>query len=66
MPDGDVAWFCQDGQAHAEFYYGLATAPEQRPWLQTFVKDKGYVSFENANITDGAWAFEKQKLKPSA
>lgn len=33
------------GPAHAALYLELANDPKQRPWQQTFVKDKGYVEF---------------------
>lgn len=35
-----------DGEAHAELYLGLAEGKEQGPWMQTFVKGKGYQKFE--------------------
>lgn len=35
-----------NGDAHAEEYWKLAEAKEQGPWLQTFVKGRGYVDFE--------------------
>ncbi|PVH85805.1 NAD(P)-binding protein, partial [Cadophora sp. DSE1049] len=35
-----------NGDAHAEFYYELATKKEQAPWEATFVKGKGYVDFD--------------------
>jgi hypothetical protein len=34
------------GDAHAEFYYELATKKEQGPWEATFVKGVGYVDFK--------------------
>lgn len=33
------------GDAHAEFYSELVKGSEARSYLQTFVKDKGYVKF---------------------
>lgn len=37
-----------DGPAHGEFYRQLAEeGHESVPWLATFVKDKGYVKFDN-------------------
>ncbi|KAJ4415142.1 hypothetical protein N0V82_007512 [Gnomoniopsis sp. IMI 355080] len=42
-----------DGPAHASTYLQLAEDKEQRPWYFTFVKDIGYVSFdEAANLVD--------------
>jgi hypothetical protein len=35
----------RNGEAHASLYLDLAKDPEQRPWLQTFVKGTGYVDF---------------------
>lgn len=43
--DGSVAGTKISGPAHAEFYSTLAEQKVQGPWLATFVKDKGYVSF---------------------
>ena len=34
-----------NGDAHADLYLYLATVPEQKPWLQTFVKGQDYVKF---------------------
>ena len=42
--DGNAA-FKIDGDAHAQHYLQLAQQPRQEHWLQTFVKDKGYVDF---------------------
>lgn len=42
-----------DGPAHASTYLQLAEDVEQRPWNFTFVKDTGYVAFdEAANLVD--------------
>ncbi|KAL1306324.1 hypothetical protein AAFC00_005044 [Neodothiora populina] len=43
--DGSVAGQGISGEAHAELYDTLAKAKAQGPWLQTFVKDHGYVDF---------------------
>lgn len=43
--DGTVAGGAISGAAHAQFYWDLASREDQGPWLATFVKDKGYVSF---------------------
>jgi hypothetical protein len=34
------------GEAHAQFYKELVAEKEQRPWMQTFVRRRGYVDFE--------------------
>jgi len=44
-PDGNAVYREIDGDAHADFYYGLATQPEPGDWYQTFVKGKGFVQF---------------------
>lgn len=44
--DGRSIFLDIGGQAHADFYYELATGKEQGPWEATFVKGKGYVDFE--------------------
>lgn len=38
------------GEAHADLYLELAKDPKQRPWEQTFVKDKGYVKFDSQDV----------------
>jgi hypothetical protein len=35
-----------DGEAHAKLYWELAEDKTQRPWMQTFVKDVGYLDFD--------------------
>lgn len=45
QPDGANVGKRIDGDAHADFYYGLATGAVQAPWLATFVKGEGYVDF---------------------
>ena len=47
---GDVAGGKIDGEAHGEFYYELASAKTQGPWLGTFVKGKGYVEFSTSQL----------------
>ena len=44
--DGSPAMNKISGEAHAQFYYDLVHGDVKVPWLATFVKDKGYVSFE--------------------
>jgi hypothetical protein len=44
-PDGSPKYKV-DGDAHAELYWDLAQDSNQREWMQTFVKDKGYVDFD--------------------
>ncbi|KAH8889026.1 NAD(P)-binding protein [Thozetella sp. PMI_491] len=44
--DGAPAMLARDGEAHAEHYLSLINEAKQGPWLQTFVKGKGYVDFE--------------------
>lgn len=36
-----------DGEAHGKIFLELAEGKGQGPWLQTFVKDVGYQSFES-------------------
>ena len=36
-----------DGENHAKYYWTLANERTQKPWNQTFVKGKGYVSFKD-------------------
>ncbi|KAH7038340.1 putative short chain type dehydrogenase [Microdochium trichocladiopsis] len=43
-PDG-TAKYKVDGDAHAEHFFKLSEDKTQGPWLQTFVKDVGYVKF---------------------
>jgi hypothetical protein len=43
--DGGPAGGAIDGQAHADLYLRLAEGKTQGPWLQTFVKESGYVDF---------------------
>lgn len=45
-PDG-TAKYKVDGEAHAKLYYELAEGKTQGPWMQTFVKDKGYMKFDS-------------------
>ena len=45
-PDGGPVSSKVSGEAHAQFYYDLVHGAGNTPWLATFVKDKGYVSFE--------------------
>jgi len=47
--DGNPVGSQIDGEAHAELYMDLVKHKEQRPWLQTFVKGKGYVDFKEAH-----------------
>jgi hypothetical protein len=44
--DGRSIFLDIGGQAHADFYWELATGKEQGPWEATFVKGRGYVDFE--------------------
>jgi hypothetical protein len=37
-----------EGPVNAEVYLKLAEEKEQGPWHYTFVKDKGYVKFDDA------------------
>jgi hypothetical protein len=41
--DGQFAGSGLSGEAAGDFYYSLAEAPQQGPWLATFVKSVGYV-----------------------
>ncbi|KAH8813471.1 putative short chain type dehydrogenase [Flagelloscypha sp. PMI_526] len=43
--DGAPAYAAINGEAHAEHFIKLADDSEQGPWLQTFVKGKGYTQF---------------------
>lgn len=45
-PDGKLKGMALDGPAHGDFYAQLANSTEGVPWHATFVKDRGYVSFE--------------------
>ncbi|KAJ4369762.1 Short chain dehydrogenase/reductase dmxR12 [Neocucurbitaria cava] len=45
LPDGKLGGRGISGQAHGEFYLHLAQGETQGPWLQTFVKGKGYIEF---------------------
>ncbi|KAH7131453.1 putative short-chain dehydrogenase [Dactylonectria estremocensis] len=46
-PDGSPI-FNVDGEAHADFYVGLAEGKSQGPWQQAFVKGEGYKVFPPA------------------
>ncbi|KAH7364127.1 hypothetical protein BKA65DRAFT_522652 [Rhexocercosporidium sp. MPI-PUGE-AT-0058] len=46
FPDASPMYQSLNGDAHAEFYYELATKKDQGPWEATFVKGQGYVDFE--------------------
>lgn len=39
-----------DGEAHARLYWKLAEEQTHGPWMQTFVKDEGYVKFESQYV----------------
>jgi hypothetical protein len=43
--DDGSAKYRVDGDAHAELFWQLAQDKRQGPWMQTFVKGKGYVKF---------------------
>ncbi|KAJ6160715.1 hypothetical protein N7470_004111 [Penicillium chermesinum] len=43
--DGTPAYSAVDGDAHGDFYAGLAGHKTQGPWQQTFVKGIGYKQF---------------------
>ncbi|KAH8813501.1 putative short chain type dehydrogenase [Flagelloscypha sp. PMI_526] len=43
--DGDPAFEGRSGEAHAEHFIKLVDSLGQGPWMQTFVKDKGYKQF---------------------
>jgi hypothetical protein len=43
--DGRLVGRTISGEAHAKMYKELAESKTQGPWLQTFVKGKGYVNF---------------------
>lgn len=43
--DGSPAYFDIDGDSHAKFYFQLSQDKSPGKWLQTFVKDVGYVRF---------------------
>ena len=42
---GGIAGMDRSGEAHAEHFINLVDGESQGPWLQTFVKDKGYKAF---------------------
>ncbi|KAH8799245.1 hypothetical protein DL96DRAFT_1699397 [Flagelloscypha sp. PMI_526] len=44
---GDPVALDRNGEAHAEHFINLAESVEQGPWLQTFVKGKGYKAFND-------------------
>jgi len=44
-PDGSQMDMGVDGDAHADFFWQLASGETTVPWHATFVKDKGYVNF---------------------
>lgn len=46
--DGTPVYSAIDGEAHGKFYTELSKQKEQGPWLQTFVKNKGYVDLSVA------------------
>ena len=50
LADGKPMLTGLSGEAHGKLYLELAQDPEQRPWLQTFVKDKGYVEFAREEV----------------
>ncbi|ETN43379.1 uncharacterized protein HMPREF1541_02538 [Cyphellophora europaea CBS 101466] len=52
--DGTVAGRKIDGDAHAQFFWQLAQDPQQREWLATFVKGKGYKAFPGTNYVKDA------------
>jgi hypothetical protein len=45
QPDGRLGGRGISGEAHAKIYKKLSEDKTQGPWLQTFVKGTGYVSF---------------------
>ena len=45
LPDGRPLMAQLSGEAHAEFYYELATRKTQGPWDATFVRGVGYTKF---------------------
>ncbi|KAH8823711.1 putative short-chain dehydrogenases/reductase [Flagelloscypha sp. PMI_526] len=42
---GDIVGMAKSGEAHAEHFIKLVEGADQGPWLQTFVKGKGYKAF---------------------
>ena len=44
-PDGNEMGAHPDGDAHADFFYELATKAQSGEFDQTFVERKGYVKF---------------------
>ncbi|CAO2648461.1 Nn.00g077280.m01.CDS01 [Neocucurbitaria sp. VM-36] len=45
LPDGKLCGKGISGHSHGKFYVFLAQGEKQGPWLQTFVKGKGYTEF---------------------
>ncbi|MCJ1377552.1 hypothetical protein MMC17_000647 [Xylographa soralifera] len=46
LPDGRPVMSALSGEAHAEYYFELATKKTQGPWDATFVKGVGYKRFD--------------------
>ena len=53
MPSGEPAYDKLDAEAHANYYVQLAEEKDQGPWNSTFVKEKGYVKFDENPIHGG-------------
>ncbi|KAL6699457.1 NAD(P)-binding protein [Trichoderma pleuroticola] len=53
LSDGEPAYDKLDAEAHADYYIQLTEGKDQGPWNATFVKEKGYVKFDENPIHGG-------------
>ncbi|KAL7805011.1 hypothetical protein V8C44DRAFT_352447 [Trichoderma aethiopicum] len=62
--DGSPVYGAISGPAHGAFYTALAAQKTQGPWNATFVKDQGYVAFQE-NATSGYTVDKSQVCQTS-